>query len=121
MEIKTHSAHPTSMAERIAKRLRNSGDAKNADEVVQKGEGPTRTFHNLHNHGSACQHGKPHPGEGDIHGNKRESIRTQSRDKHAQISALKSYEIWNTLALRACFVTSRCETPGHHKALAQRE
>ena len=41
VEIKTHSAHPASMAERITKRLRNSGDAKNADEIVQKGSGPS--------------------------------------------------------------------------------
>jgi len=58
-------------AETIARRLRNSGDAQNADVVVQKGEGPTRTYHNIFHGGTAKQHGAGHPGEGDIRGNKR--------------------------------------------------
>jgi hypothetical protein len=37
--------------ERIAKRLRNSGEGANPNHVVQKGEGPVRTFHNIHNAG----------------------------------------------------------------------
>jgi hypothetical protein len=69
-EIKTHRDHPASMEERISKRLRNSG-GEEADHVVQKGSGPTRTFTNIHNPGSARQHGADHPGEGDIFGNKR--------------------------------------------------
>jgi len=36
-----------SMEKRIADRLRNSG-CDTADTTVQKGDGPTRTFHNLH-------------------------------------------------------------------------
>jgi hypothetical protein len=36
------------MGQRIADRLRNSGDPS-ADTVVQKGTGPLRTFHNIHN------------------------------------------------------------------------
>jgi hypothetical protein len=47
---KSHPAGATPEA-RIANRLRNSGDTKNADSVVQKGTGPTRTFHNIH-HGA---------------------------------------------------------------------
>jgi hypothetical protein len=46
--IKTSPDHPSSMAERVAKRLRNSGDVKHADVTVQKGSSPTRTFTNIH-------------------------------------------------------------------------
>jgi hypothetical protein len=60
-----------SMEQRIADRLKNSGDTANADHVVQKGEGPTRTFTNIHHGGTAHKHGSGNPGEGDIHGNKR--------------------------------------------------
>ena len=55
---------------RIASRLRNSG-GEEADHIVQKGTGPTRTFTNVHNPGSARRHGEGHPGEGDIRGNRR--------------------------------------------------
>ena len=51
---RNHHAGGTPEA-RIANRLRNSGDAKNADHVVQKGEGPTRTFHNIHNSANHVQ------------------------------------------------------------------
>ena len=44
-----------SAAERIASRLRNSGAGANPDHCVQKGEGPTRTYTNLHHSGG--QHG----------------------------------------------------------------
>jgi hypothetical protein len=37
---------------RITSRIRNSGDAKHADSVVQKGTGPTRTFTNVHESGN---------------------------------------------------------------------
>ena len=70
VEVKTCPEHPASMQERINKRLRNSG-GEEADTVVKNGEGPTRVFHNIHNPGSARQHGADNPGEGDIHGNKR--------------------------------------------------
>jgi hypothetical protein len=33
---------------RIAARLRNSGEGANPNHVVQKGEGPTRAFTNVH-------------------------------------------------------------------------
>jgi hypothetical protein len=50
----------------IANRLRNSG-GDGADTVVQKGTGPTRTFHNIHNSRNA-DHGSggpaPVPGRG---------------------------------------------------------
>jgi hypothetical protein len=70
VEVKTHSQHPSSMAERIEKRLRNSG-GEEADHVVQKGDGPTRTITNIHLPGSARKHGKDNPGEGSIGGGKR--------------------------------------------------
>jgi hypothetical protein len=44
--------------QRIANRLRNSGDAKHADNVVQKGDGPTRTFSNIHSHGQGAGLGR---------------------------------------------------------------
>jgi hypothetical protein len=44
---KSHHAGGTPEA-RIANRLRNSG-GDHADHVVQKGEGPTRAFTNIHN------------------------------------------------------------------------
>jgi hypothetical protein len=40
--VKTSGDHPASMEERIAKRLRPSGDPR-ADYHTQKGDGPTRT------------------------------------------------------------------------------
>jgi hypothetical protein len=55
---------------RIASRLRNSG-GEEADHIVQKGSGPTRTFTNIHHPGSARQHGGPNKGEGDITGKPR--------------------------------------------------
>jgi hypothetical protein len=70
VEIKTHSQHPSSMAERIEKRLRNSG-GEEADHIVQKGSGPTRTFTNIHHPGSARRHRAGNPGEGSITGGKR--------------------------------------------------
>jgi hypothetical protein len=70
VEVKTNSQHPDSMAERIEKRLRNSG-GEEADTVVKTGSGPQRVFHNLHNPGSARRHGEVNPGEGDITGAKR--------------------------------------------------
>ena len=65
----SHHAGATPEA-RIANRLRNSG-GEEADHIVQKGSGPTRTFTNIHHPGSARQQGEGHPGEGDIRGNKR--------------------------------------------------
>jgi hypothetical protein len=55
----------------IAKRLRNSGDTKNADHSVVHGTGPTRTHTNIHLSGSAKQHGQPNKGEGSIDGKPR--------------------------------------------------
>jgi hypothetical protein len=69
-EIKYSNDHPASPEARIAHRLRNSG-GEEADHVVQKGSGPTRTFTNIHHGGTAHKHGSGNPGEGDIHGNKR--------------------------------------------------
>jgi len=57
-------------AERIADRLKNSGDAAHADHVGQKGNSPERAFTNIH-HSRNQQYGEGHSGEGDIRGNKR--------------------------------------------------
>jgi hypothetical protein len=65
-----HHAGATPEA-RIGNRLRNSGDAQNADSVVVKGNSPNRTITNVHLSGSAKQHGGPNKGEGDIHGGRR--------------------------------------------------
>jgi hypothetical protein len=46
-EIKTHRDHPASMAERVNKRLQNSGGDR-ADVVVKNGDGARRTYHNIH-------------------------------------------------------------------------
>jgi hypothetical protein len=66
-----HHAGATPEA-RIANRLRNSG-GEEADHVVQKGSGPTRTFTNIHHPGSARRHGQPNVGEGSISGDKQVS------------------------------------------------
>ena len=65
----SHHARATPEA-RIANRLRNSG-GEEADTTVQKGSGPTRTFTNIHNPGSARQHGSDNKGEGSIIGEAR--------------------------------------------------
>ena len=63
-----HHAGATPEA-RIAHRLRNSGDTKNADHVVQTGNSPNRVFTNVH-HSRAQQYGEGVQGN-DIHGNRR--------------------------------------------------
>ena len=50
-EIKTSRDHPASMAERINKRLRNSGAGANPNVTVQNGSSAQRVFHNIH-HGA---------------------------------------------------------------------
>ena len=66
-EIKTHPQHPASMAERIAQRLRNSGDARHADVVAEHGEGPTRTFTNIHHSANhTAVHGHEPSGEEEV-------------------------------------------------------
>jgi hypothetical protein len=64
VEVKTSGDHPASMEERIAKRLRSSGDPR-ADYHKQMGDGPTRThthgFHSGHvvQPGTAAKEGGP--------------------------------------------------------------
>jgi hypothetical protein len=60
-----------SMEQRVADRLKNSGDTANADHSVVHGTGPTRTHTNIHHGGTAKQHGPDHKGEGDITGRPR--------------------------------------------------
>ena len=59
-----------SMEQRIANRLKNSGDVKHADHSVVHGTGPTRAATNIH-HSRNLQYGDGHPGEGSITGAKR--------------------------------------------------
>jgi hypothetical protein len=56
---------------RIANRLKNSGDEKNADHHAVHGTGPTRAHTNIFHSGNARQQGEGHPGEGAIDGSKR--------------------------------------------------
>jgi hypothetical protein len=50
-EVKTSPDHPASMAERVNKRLRNSGEGANPDVTVTRGSSPNRTMTNIH-HGA---------------------------------------------------------------------
>jgi hypothetical protein len=54
-----------SMEQRVADRLKNSGDTANAQHSVVHGTGPTRTYTNIH-HSRVHEHGAPNKGEGDI-------------------------------------------------------
>jgi hypothetical protein len=72
-ELKTRADQPSSMAERISKRLRNSG-SPSADVVTKTGDSARRTFHNLHFTGNVHRTGEPNKGEGDINGNKRGDV-----------------------------------------------
>jgi hypothetical protein len=67
VETKLNPSHPSSMAERIHNRERNSG-GEEASTIVKTGDGARRTFHNLHPSGSAKQHGPSNKGEGSIDG-----------------------------------------------------
>ena len=49
-KYREHHAGNTA-AERIASRLRNSGDTKHADHSVVHGTGPTRAYTNIHSAG----------------------------------------------------------------------
>jgi hypothetical protein len=69
---KSHHCGATPEA-RITNRLRNSG-GEEADHIIQKGSGPTRTFTNIHHPGSARQHGADNRGEGSITGKPRGAV-----------------------------------------------
>jgi hypothetical protein len=70
VETKLRHDQPSSMAERISRRLRNSGDPS-ADVVTKTGDSARRTFHNLHFTGNVHSTGPDNKGEGDIHGRPR--------------------------------------------------
>jgi hypothetical protein len=67
VEIK-HSGK--SMDQRVADRLKNSGDTAHADHSVVHGTGPTRAHTNIH-HSPVQQYGGPNRGEGSITGGSR--------------------------------------------------
>lgn len=69
---RNHHAGATPEA-RINNRQRNSG-GEEADTIVKTGTGERRTFHNIHNPGSARQHGQGDPGEPGIDGVKRGKV-----------------------------------------------
>jgi hypothetical protein len=62
-EVKTHRDHPSSMSERISKRLNTSSSPAKVSTQVTHGSGPTRTVHTVHNSGGAGQHGPAKGGE----------------------------------------------------------
>jgi hypothetical protein len=72
-ETKLRSDQPSSMPERISRRLRNSGDPS-ADVVTKTGDSARRTFHNLHFTGNVHRTGEANKGEGDINGNRRGKV-----------------------------------------------
>jgi hypothetical protein len=68
-EVKLHRDHPQSMAERIAKRERNSGDTAHAD-VVRKSNAQGSNYHNVH-FSRVTSYGEDNKGEGDVFGRPR--------------------------------------------------
>jgi hypothetical protein len=73
VEVRYNTSHHAGATaeERINNRLRNSGDAPNADAVIQKGESPLRTYTNVYFSGAQASHGADNPGEGSITGEPR--------------------------------------------------
>jgi hypothetical protein len=70
VEVKTHPSHPKSMSQRVANRLRNSGDGAMPDEHAVHGSGPTRTHTNIHHAGHYTQPGTAaKPTDGDVANN----------------------------------------------------
>jgi hypothetical protein len=70
VETKLRHDQPASMAERVSRRLKNSGDPS-ADVVTKTGDSARRTYHNLHFTGNVHRTGEPDHGEPDISGSKR--------------------------------------------------
>jgi hypothetical protein len=68
-EVKLHRDHPQSMAERIAKRERNSGDTAHAD-VVRKSNAQGSNYTNIH-FSRVTDYGEPNKGEPGIDGKMR--------------------------------------------------
>jgi len=68
METKYNTSHHAGATPeaRIANRLRNSGNAEEADHHAVHGTGPTRTHTNIHSKGNVMQRGPDAKGEGDI-------------------------------------------------------
>jgi hypothetical protein len=72
-ETKLRHDQPQSMAERVSKRLRNSGDPS-ADVVTKTGDSARRTFHNLHFTGNVHRTCGPAPEEPGIDNRKRDVV-----------------------------------------------
>jgi hypothetical protein len=60
--------------DRIASRLKNSGDEKHADHHAVHGTGPTRTHTNIFHSGNARTQGQPNTGSPGIDGHKRDTV-----------------------------------------------
>jgi hypothetical protein len=74
VEIK-HSGK--SMEQRIADRLKTSGDSAHSDHHAVHGTGPTRAHTHIHNSRNQ-QYGNPNEGEGDINNARRVPITDMS-------------------------------------------
>jgi hypothetical protein len=70
---RNHHAGATA-EDRLASRLKNSGDEKHADVHAVHGTGPTRTHSNIFHSGNARQQGAGNPGEGSIAGKHRSVV-----------------------------------------------
>ena len=78
MEVKYDRSHHSGATPeaRIANRLRNSGNSKEADVTTQTGNSPQRAFHNIHHKGNVMQRGDDVRGV-DIYGNPRGPANTR--------------------------------------------
>jgi hypothetical protein len=64
VEVRTNPQHPSSMAQRVADRLKPSAGAGAGDEQCTTGKSPTRTVTTIHHPGSARQHPSKADGPG---------------------------------------------------------
>jgi hypothetical protein len=65
-------------AQRISDRLKPSaGSPDTASTQVTTGTGPTRVVHTIHRGSQQSQHGPVNPGEGDITGHNRGSLKNR--------------------------------------------
>jgi len=79
-EVKYNTSHHAggTPEARINSRTRNSG-GEEADHIVKTGTGPQRVFTNIHNPGSARQHGADNRGEPGIDGRMRGPANTRGQ------------------------------------------
>jgi hypothetical protein len=69
----SHHAGPTRKSASAC--LRPSAEPQRGPGAqVKVGDGPNRTITTIHQSANTRQHGEGHPGEGDIRGNKRDTV-----------------------------------------------